>query len=571
MMIVGRLGTEPLAASGLAFNLNMIVFCPMIGLGIGVSSLVGRYLGAERPELAERSTWSAFWMSLGYMSVCGAAYVLLPDLLLAPYAAGADPEAFAGIEPLTVALLRFVAVYSIFDMMNVIFAAGLKGAGDTAYPLGLTVVLSWVAMLVPAYVLCVRLRRRRLRRLDDRERVRGAARPADAAALSGRRLAVAARDRAQPRAGGSARAGRLVTGSASDIGPARGQAAWGVLMAALVLLLNAAYVVSSLGLLHKPRKVLETDHLRYIEMARDPLGAEQLARTAPFCWRVLTPWLAFLLTKSGLSLNAAFYLLTNVFLFAFLFTLFLWLRDQGLGLRECLLGQALVGLQQGAVRWYEYQYWMTDPLCLFLVVLALRLIAQRRDGALGVVSVAGVLARESYLLVLPGYVLRRLREDGSAPASRGRWPSPALAVGALLLVRLAIAPSNEPDTLRTIERALAFRWRHLLDNQLYLASFGSFGVLLPMALLLPGQLTAWARTRYDHAVLVAGAYLSLALGNNTERLLAYALAGRRAAGAGAARGVRRASACRPWPRSARSASVSSSWCGRRRGCWVSRV
>ena len=73
MMIVGRLGTEPLAATGIAFNLNMLVFMPMLGLGMGVSSLVGRYLGAERPDLAERGTWSAFWMSLVYMGVCGAA------------------------------------------------------------------------------------------------------------------------------------------------------------------------------------------------------------------------------------------------------------------------------------------------------------------------------------------------------------------------------------------------------------------------------------------------------------------------------------------------------------------
>jgi hypothetical protein len=238
---------------------------------------------------------------------------------------------------------------------------------------------------------------------------------------------------------------------------------------------------------------------------------------------VLTPWLAFLLTKAGLSLNAAFYLLTNAFLFAFLFTLFLWLRDQGLGLRECLLGQALVGLQQGAVRWYEYQYWMTDPLCLFLVVLALRLMARRRDGALAAVSVAGLLARESYLLVLPGYVLRRLREDGRSAGFARALAVAGLAIGAGAAVRLAIAPSNEPETIRTVQRALAFRWRHLLDNQLYLATLGSLGVLLPMALLLPGRLAAWARTRYDHALLLAGAYLSLGMGNNTERLLAYAL------------------------------------------------
>jgi multidrug resistance protein, MATE family len=158
MMIVGRIGTDELAASGLAFNLNMIVFMPMVGLAVGVSSLVGRYLGAGTPELAERTVRSAFAMSLGFMSLCGLLYVFGSGPLLAPYAAGADPVAFASVAAIATVLLRFIAVYSIFDMMNLVFAAGLKGAGDTLYPLGLTVVLSWAAMLVPAYVACIRYR-----------------------------------------------------------------------------------------------------------------------------------------------------------------------------------------------------------------------------------------------------------------------------------------------------------------------------------------------------------------------------------------------------------------------------
>jgi MATE family multidrug resistance protein len=157
MMVVGRLGTAPLAATGIAFNLNMIVFMPMLGLGMGVSALVGRYLGAEDPESAERSTWSAFWISLAYMGLCGVLYVLFPGVLLRPYAAGADPVGFVPVMATAVVLLRFVAVYSIFDMMNVVFAAGLRGAGDTRYPLGATVIVSWLAMILPAYVLCIRL------------------------------------------------------------------------------------------------------------------------------------------------------------------------------------------------------------------------------------------------------------------------------------------------------------------------------------------------------------------------------------------------------------------------------
>ena len=112
-------------------------------------------LGVDDPTLAERATWSAFAMSLVYMSACGALYVLAPGLLLGPTRPAPARDFASGDGEIAVVLLRFVAVYSIFDMFNVIFAAGLRGAGDTATRWA-TVVLSWAAMLIPAYLLCVR-------------------------------------------------------------------------------------------------------------------------------------------------------------------------------------------------------------------------------------------------------------------------------------------------------------------------------------------------------------------------------------------------------------------------------
>jgi len=155
MVIVGRIGTLELAASGIAFNLNMIVFFPTVGLAVAVSSLVGRYLGAEQPQLAERAVRSALGMSLVYMGLCGVLYVFGAPLLLAPYAAGADPASFPTIAAIATVLLRFVALYSIFDMLNLVHAAGLRGAGDTVYPMLLTFVLAWFAMLLPAWIGCL--------------------------------------------------------------------------------------------------------------------------------------------------------------------------------------------------------------------------------------------------------------------------------------------------------------------------------------------------------------------------------------------------------------------------------
>lgn len=155
MLIVGTIDTQSLAATSIAFSLNGIVYFPMLGLGIGVSSLVGRYLGADEPWHSERAAYSGLTLSLVYMTACGLVYWFAPGVLLGPFAANADPAAFAAVGDVTRVLLKFVAVYSILDMFNVIFAAALKGAGDTTYPLALTVILGTFAMLIPAYILCV--------------------------------------------------------------------------------------------------------------------------------------------------------------------------------------------------------------------------------------------------------------------------------------------------------------------------------------------------------------------------------------------------------------------------------
>lgn len=296
----------------------------------------------------------------------------------------------------------------------------------------------------------------------------------------------------------------------------------GAALALLLLSLNAGHVTARLGWLHKSKQVLETDQRAYLEMSWDwPWKARDVE--APFCWRPLAPLLAHGLFSAGVPMNAAWYLLTNLWLFAFLVSFHGYLERRGFGPWESALGLILVGLLPAAVRWYEYQYWMTDPPALCLVSLAFLLIERRRDRWLAPVGLVGVAARETWLLVLPYYVLRRLREEGPRAAIRKGClvALPALALVAFL--RYGLAPRPHEDLLGTVREALAFRARHLLDNQLYFATLGSFGVLLPLLLLFPARLASWARTRYEEAAVVAVVVGSLALAENTDRLLVYAI------------------------------------------------
>jgi hypothetical protein len=288
---------------------------------------------------------------------------------------------------------------------------------------------------------------------------------------------------------------------------------------------NACCLADPLGFLHRPRQVLETDHFRYLEMARHPVGQAEatVAREAPFCWRILAPELARRLARLGLGLHAAFYLLTNVSLFGFLVAMYLHVRQHGLGQAAALAGMTLAALTPGAVRWYEYQYWMPDPLCLALVTAAFALVRSGRYRWLALVVVVAAATRESVAVVLPYLFLESWRREGPAAAFRR---TAVVAVPALLvaaLIRLSIAPVVPYDVLAIARDGLAFRWRHLADNQLYVLTVGSLGVLVPMLLLFPGRLPAFLRRHPEEAAVVAVAFLSLLLANNTDRLLAYAL------------------------------------------------
>ncbi len=142
LLLMGRLGEMAMAATILAFNINSLAFVPMLGLGQGVSTIVGHQLGQGRPELAARASWTAFWFALLYMGAMAAVYVLFPDAILFVHSLVVKPERFIELRALTVVLLRFVALYSLFDAMNIIFTSTLKGAGDTRFILFVSACMS---------------------------------------------------------------------------------------------------------------------------------------------------------------------------------------------------------------------------------------------------------------------------------------------------------------------------------------------------------------------------------------------------------------------------------------------
>ena len=67
------------------------------------------------------------------------------------YLGGGDLP-FAEIYRFSVILLRFVAIYSLFDTLNIIFCSAIKGAGDTRYVMLVTTLLSVFILILPTYL-----------------------------------------------------------------------------------------------------------------------------------------------------------------------------------------------------------------------------------------------------------------------------------------------------------------------------------------------------------------------------------------------------------------------------------
>jgi MATE family multidrug resistance protein len=149
IQMVGRLGESAIGAATLTIRLNMIAFLPMMGLGQAVCILVGQRLGGDRPDLAQKSTYTGLKWALGYQCAVAAVYLALPTQLVSIFEGGRDAQHFAEVAALVPRLLVCVAVYSVVNAVCLTFAFALRGAGDTLFVTLATFCLAWPIMVVP--------------------------------------------------------------------------------------------------------------------------------------------------------------------------------------------------------------------------------------------------------------------------------------------------------------------------------------------------------------------------------------------------------------------------------------
>lgn len=121
---VSRLGMQAVAAVGITEALLTVIYAVAIGLGMGVTAMVSRRIGAGDPEAAARVTGQAVWVGGVLAAGIGLAGLLFGKDLLRLMGA-AEPVVAAGSGYTTVLLGGSASILYLF-LLN----AAFRGAGD---------------------------------------------------------------------------------------------------------------------------------------------------------------------------------------------------------------------------------------------------------------------------------------------------------------------------------------------------------------------------------------------------------------------------------------------------------
>jgi len=140
-LVMGNLG--PVAMSGHQIALNAASLTYMVPLGIGTagSVMVGRAIGAGRPEDARRVAVSALTCGVGFMVLTAAFFVSFPQWVARAYSS--DP---ATIRMASV-LIPLAGAFQVFDGTQVVSIGLLRGSGDTRTPMLVSILGYWLVAM----------------------------------------------------------------------------------------------------------------------------------------------------------------------------------------------------------------------------------------------------------------------------------------------------------------------------------------------------------------------------------------------------------------------------------------
>jgi len=147
MRILSSFGSAPLAGYTIGFRIFMFAILPAFGLANAAATLVGQNLGAQRPERAQASVWSASHVSAVFLCVIGVGFLVGAPWLVQRFTSDAEVAGYG------VAYLRIVSLGMPFYAYGMVVSQSFNGAGDTRTPTLINLCVFWAIQIPLAWCL----------------------------------------------------------------------------------------------------------------------------------------------------------------------------------------------------------------------------------------------------------------------------------------------------------------------------------------------------------------------------------------------------------------------------------
>ena len=141
------------AAAAIVFNWDILSFVPMIGLHVGVISLIGRFVGARDMARTNEVMTAAFTVALAYSAMLAIVYSTYRYPLVEVFAPPSGD--FTAVRELAAFMMIGLSSYVMADAVILVSGGILRGAGDTRWLMVASVSLHW-AMLVAQFFILTR-------------------------------------------------------------------------------------------------------------------------------------------------------------------------------------------------------------------------------------------------------------------------------------------------------------------------------------------------------------------------------------------------------------------------------
>ncbi len=141
------------AAAAIVFNWDILSFVPMIGLNIGVISLIGRFVGARDMERTNEVMAAGFALGLAYSAVLAVVYIVFRYPLVEVFAPPSGD--FTAIRELSAFMMIGLSSYVMADAILLVSGGVLRGAGDTRWLMVASVTLHWAMLVAQFFIIKV--------------------------------------------------------------------------------------------------------------------------------------------------------------------------------------------------------------------------------------------------------------------------------------------------------------------------------------------------------------------------------------------------------------------------------